>query len=75
MIREKFRAAQHDPKGLFNLVNTSTNTLEDAKKLKLLKSEGYIFNSSRNRSMTEKFNAAEDRLDLRLGGHSIADTL
>ena len=75
MTREKLRAAQHDPKGLLDLVNTSTNALEHAKKLELLKSAGYIFNSNRKHSMTEQFNAAEVRLDLGLGGHSIADSL
>ena len=75
MTREKLRAAQHDPKGLIDLVDTSTNALEHAKKLELLKSKGYILHSNRNRSMTEKFNAAEVRLDLGLGGQSISDTL
>ena len=75
MTREKLRAAQHDPKGLLDLVDTSTNALEHAKKLELLKSKGYILHTNRNRSMTEKFNAAEVRLDLGLGGQSISDTL
>ena len=75
MTREKLRAAQHDPKGLLDLVNTSTNALEHAKKLELLKSKGYILHPNRNRSMTEKFNAAEVRLDLGLGGQSITDTI
>ena len=43
MTREKLRAAQHDSKGLLDLVTTSTNALEHAKKLELLKSKGYIF--------------------------------
>ena len=53
MTRVKLRAAQHDPKGLPDLVDTSTNALEHAKKLELLKSKGYILHSDRNRSMTE----------------------
>ena len=76
MTREKLRAGLHDPKGLLDLVSTSTNALEHTKKLELLKSAGFIFNStSRNQSAAEKFNAASVRLDLGLGGQSISDSL
>ena len=76
MTRERLRAGQHDPKGLLNLVCTSTNALEHTKNLELLKSAGYIFNStSRNQSAAVKFNAATVRLDLGLGGQSITDSL
>ena len=69
MIRERLRAGQHDPKGLLDLVNTSTSALEHAKKLELRKSAGFIFNStSKKLSLAEQFNAAAVRLDLGLGG-------
>ena len=69
MTRERLRAGQHDPKGLLDLVNTSTNALEHAKKLELRKSAGFIFNSTNKKlSMAEQFNAASVRLDLGLGG-------
>ena len=40
MTRDKLRAAQHDERGLLNLVDSSTNALERAKKLELLKTAG-----------------------------------
>ena len=75
MTRENLRTAQHDPKGLLDLVHTSTNALEHARKLELQKSKGYISHPNKNRSMIEKFNAAKVRLDLGLGGQPISDTL
>ena len=42
MTRERLRAEQHDPKGLLDLVRTTTSAQEHTKKLELLKSAGYI---------------------------------
>ena len=76
MTRERLRAGQHDPKGLLDLVNTSTSALEHAKKLELRKSAGFIFNSTNKKlSMAEQFNATAVRLNLGLGGQSIKDSL
>ena len=77
MTREKLRAASHDPKGLLNLVGSSTSALERTKKLELLKSAGFEFSSDKNlrSSFSEKFNAATLRLDLGLGGHSAEHSL
>ena len=41
--RERLRAGLHDPRGLLNLVGSSTNELERTKKLELLKSAGFCF--------------------------------
>ena len=40
MTRERLRAEQHDPKGLLDLVRTTTSAQEHTKKLELLKSAG-----------------------------------
>ena len=53
MTRERLRAGTHDPKGLFDLVSTSTNALEHTKKLELLKAAGFILNPPKNSSNTE----------------------
>ena len=73
--REKLRAGEHDPKGLLDLVSTSTSALEHTKKLELLKAAGYILTSKNNASEAEKFNAATVRLELGLGGQSVSDTV
>ena len=57
MTREKLRAAQLDPRGLLNLVDSSTIALERAKKNEFLKTSGYGFNSQRKRSFADKLNA------------------
>ena len=76
MTRERLGASQHDPKGLLKLVSTSTNALEYTKKPELLKSAGFILNSTtRNQSVAEKFNVAAVRLDLGLRGQSIDSLL
>ena len=75
MTREKLRAAQHDKRGLLNLVDTSTNALERTKKLELLKAAGYGFTSQGKNSFADRLNAARVRLDLGMGAHSSADTL
>ena len=75
MTREKLRAAQHDERGLLNLVDSSTNALERAKKLELLKAAGYGFTSQGKKSFADRLNAARVRLDLGMGAHSSADTI
>ena len=75
LTREKLRAGEHDPKGLLDLVSTSTSALEHTKKLELLKASGYILNSKDKASEAQKFNAATVRLELGLGGQSVSDTV
>ena len=76
MTRERLRAGLHDPRGLLNLVGSSTDALERTKKLELLKSAGFCFDGkNKNASFSEKFNAATWRLDLGLGGHVYGDTI
>ena len=59
MTRERLCAGLHDPKGLLNLVGSSTDALERTKKLELLKSAGFYFDGkNKNASFSEKFNAA-----------------
>ena len=79
VTREKPRAGMHDPKGLLNLVGSSTDALERTKRLELLKTAG-IDSSANNASNTrssfaDRLNAASLRLELGLGGHTAADTL
>ena len=73
LTRQKLRAGLHDPKGLLDLAGPSTNALDRAAKLELLKGAGYNF-SSRGTSFYDRLNAAAMRLDLGLGGHSVIDT-
>ena len=73
LTRQKLRAGLHDPKGLLDLAGPSTNALDRTAKLELLKGAGYNFNS-RGTSFYDKLNAAEMRLNLGLGGHSVIDT-
>ena len=75
LTREKLRSGLHDPKGLLDLAGPSTNALDRTKKLELLKGAGYDFNyRGRGTSFYDKFNAAELRLDLGLGAHSVVDS-
>ena len=75
ITRQKLRAAQLDPKGLLNLVNTSTNALERAKQLELLKTSGLLQKSDRKKSFTDRTHDATVRVDLGLAGHVAGDTL
>ena len=52
----------------------STTALDRTKRLELLKGAGMSFKGP-SRSFSDRLNAAIQRLDLGLGGHSIADTL
>ena len=74
MTRERLRAGFHNPKGLLNLVDSSTNALERTKQLELLKSAGFEFNNKNKHSFVDKLNAAKLRLDLGIAAHSLSDT-
>ena len=74
LTRERLRAGLNSPKGLLDLVGPSTTALDRTKRLELLKGAGMSFKGT-NRSFSDRLNAAIQRLDLGLGGHSIADTL
>ena len=73
LTRQKLRSGLHDPRGLLNLAGPSTNALDRTKKMELLKGKGYNFNI-KSSSFYDKLNAAELRLSLGLGGHSVTDT-
>ena len=73
LTREKLRAGLHNPKGLLDLVGSSTSALDRTKRLEMLKGAGMSFKGAR--SFSDKLNAAIQRLDLGLGGHSTDDTL
>ena len=74
--REKLRAGMDDPRGLLNLVGSSSNALERTKRLELLKSAGHVFSPQRKKfSFVDKLNAAILRLELGLGAQSPTDTL
>ena len=75
MTRERLRRSMHDPRGLLDLADSSTSALDRTKKLELLKSAGFGFNSQGNKSFSDRLNAAILRLELGLGGHSTADSL
>ena len=75
LTREKLRAGLVDPKGLLNLVDSSTNALEHTKKLELLKTSGMLVNARKPKSFTDKLNEAKVRLALGLGGHTVTDSL
>ena len=74
LTRERLRAGLNSPKGLLDLVGPSTTALDRTKRLELLKGAGMSFKGP-SRSFSDRLNAAIQRLDLGLGGHSIADTL
>ena len=74
LTREKLRAGFHNPKGLLNLVDSSTNALEHTNNVELLNAAGYQFNSQNKSTFSDKLNSAILRLDLGLGAHSLSDT-
>ena len=74
VTREKLRAGVDDPKGLLNLVDSSTNALEQAKKLELLKNAG-LLQKLKGKSFSNKLKQAIINLDLGLGGQKAGDTL
>ena len=76
VTREKLRAGLHDPRGLLDLEGSSTSALERTKKLELLKSAGCLFEKKKkDQSFADKLNAAVLRLELGVGGHSVADSI
>ena len=75
VTRQKLRAAQLDPKGLLNLVGTSTNALERAKQLEMLKTSGWLSKNVRKKSFAERFHEAEVRFDLGMAVNQANDTL
>ena len=74
LTREKLRAGIRDPKGLLDLTGPSTSAIDRTLQLELLKSAGYDF-SNKCKSFSDRLHAATLRLELGLGGHSMADTL
>ena len=76
LTREKLRRGLNDPKGLLDLIGPTTNALERAKRLELLKTSGLLSESKGSKkSFSEKLNDASGRLDLGLGGLSVKDSL
>ena len=76
ITREKLRMGLHDPKGLLDLVGSTTNALERTKRMELLKTSGMTNkNQGTRKSFSVKLNEATDRLELGLGGLSVNDTL
>ena len=62
----------HNPKGLLDLVGSTTNALERTKRLELLKTSGLMNKTQGARkSFSVKLNEATDRLELGLGGGPI----
>ena len=47
LTREKLRAGMHDPRGLLKSVGSTTNALERAKKMEVLKSAGFMFGDNK----------------------------
>ena len=72
--RKLLRKGENDPKGLLSLVGSSSDALERTKRMELLKTAGYNFDT-KGTSFSEQLIAATLRLDLGLGGHVRGDTL
>ena len=79
LTREKLRAGAHDPRGLLKIVGSSTNALERAKQMEILKCSGYGLDETKKSqgkiSFADKLQMARTRLELGLGGHALSDTL
>ena len=79
LTREKLRAGTHDPRGLLKMVGSSTNALERAKQMEILKCSGYGLDETKKSqgkiSFADKLQMARTRLELGLGGHALSDTL
>ena len=75
VTRERLRASMNDHKGLLDLVGPSTNALERTKRMELLKSAGINLTTKGVKSFADKLGSAKVRLDIGLGGNSVADTL
>ena len=61
------------------MVSSSTNALERAKKMEILKCAGFVFDENKKlpgkTSFADKLQTATTRLELGLGGHALSDTL
>ena len=75
VTRQRLRAGVDDPKGLLNLVYSSTNALERTKKLELLKNSGLLQKRKGVSSFSDKLKEAIVNLDLGLAGQKPSDTL
>ena len=76
ITREKLRAGLNDPKGLLDLIGSTTNALERTKRLELLKTSGLVNkNQGTRKSFAIKLNEAADQLELGLGALSVNDAL
>ena len=76
ITREKLRVGLHDPKGLLDLIGSTTDALERTKRLELLKTSGLVNkNQGARKSFSIKLNEAADRLELGLGGISVNEAL
>ena len=79
LTREKLRAGAHDPRGLLKMVGSSTNALERAKQMEILKCSGYGLDENKKSQgkipFADKLQMARTRLELGLRGHALSDTL
>ena len=79
LTREKLRSGLHDPRGLLQMVDSSTNALERAKKREILKSAGFVFDQNKKSQgkvpFADRLQMARTRLELGLGGHTLSDTI
>ena len=61
------------------MVGSSTNALDRAKKMQILKSAGVVFNENKKSqgktSFDDKLNMATICLELGLGGHALSNTI
>ena len=57
------------------MVGTSTNALERAKQLEMLKTSGWLHKNVLKKSFAERFHDAEVRFDLGMAVHQANDTL
>ena len=74
MTRKLLRKGENDPRGLLTLVGSSSDALERTKRMELLKTAGYSF-QTQGTSFSQQLIAATLRLDVGLGGHVHGDTL
>ena len=75
VTREKLRAGFDDLKCLLDHVGPLTSALDRINKPELLKSAGYYLKAHGKSSFANKLNVAELRLEVGLGGLSVADSL
>ena len=77
--REKLRLWLHDPRGLLQMVGSSTNALERAKKMEIQKCAGFVFDENKKSQgkvpFADRLQMARTSLELGLGGHTLSDTI